>query len=293
MPKVYDCFAFFNELDLLEIRLNELNPVVDYFVLVEATRTFQKEPKPLHFAENRSRFQQFAGKLIHVVVDSYPSFFTRFRIPTPMDYDNHQKNQIVEGLKNAQPDDIIIYSDLDEIPAPDKIREYRNTPGIKVFEQRLYSYFANCAVIDCPAAPELPKKHGHVRWRGSVMGHYRDFKDTKSFRKMRDQQEPSITLIEEGGWHFTYLGGLDSVLYKLNSFAHTKEKQFGIHDFATRSSLEKMLREGRDILGREIAYRLTPIDATLPEYLHTNCAKYPHLFREQWDISAHPSEHSA
>lgn len=130
---IYDCFAFFNELDLLEIRLNELDPVVDKFVLVEATRTFQKQPKPLYFEENKSRFKDFEHKIIHVVVDEYPNFFSRFRIPTPMDYDNHQKNQIIRGLKDAKPDDVIIYSDLDEIPRAEKIMQYKDVPGIKIF----------------------------------------------------------------------------------------------------------------------------------------------------------------
>ncbi len=280
MSKIYDCFAFFNELDLLEIRLHELDPVVDYFVLVEATRTFQKQPKPLYFVENRDRFKAFEKKIIHVVVDHYPNFFTRFRVPTPMDYDNHQKNQIVEGLKNARPDDIIIYSDLDEIPDPEKLKAYANKPGIKVFEQRFYSYFANLAMVECKAAPELPIKNGQVRWRGSVMGFYRDYEDTKSFRKMRDLSEPDVTVIEEGGWHFTYLGGLDSVIYKLHSFAHTKEKKFGIHKLASREELEEMLHKGHDLLGRDIRYRFMPVDEILPQYLRENMQLYPELFRE-------------
>ncbi len=280
MGKVYDCFSFFNELDLLEIRLNELDPVVDYFVLVEATRTHQKQPKPLYFADNRERFKRFEDKIIHVVVDRYPNFFSRFRIPTPMDYDNHQKNQIIQGLKNAQPDDVIIYSDLDEIPAPEKLREYAQRPGIKVFEQRFYSYFANLAMVEAADAPELPIKDGQVRWRGTVMGFYRDFNDTKAFRKMRDLNEPEVTVIEEGGWHFTYLGGLESVIYKLHSFCHAKEKKYGVHKLANREELEQMLREGRDLLGRDLRYRFMPVDETLPRYLRENHERYSELFRE-------------
>lgn len=281
MPKIYDCFAFFNELDLLEIRLNILNSVVDYFVLVEATRTFQKQPKPLFYDENKGRFNDFKDKIIHVVVDSYPNFFTRLRVPRPMDYDNHQKNQIIKGLTNAQPDDIIIYSDLDEIPAPDKVTEYCNKPGIKVFEQRFYSYYANCALMENPNLPNSPNKDGYARWRGSVMAHYKDFSDTKSFRKMRDRSEPEVTIIRDGGWHFTYLGGIESVIYKLNSFAHAREKKYGIQQTLKSNSadaLNEIINQGKDILGRDMLYKFVTPDDTLPQYLIENQHLYPDLF---------------
>jgi len=73
--RIFDCFAFFNELDLLEIRLNELDPVVDKFILVESTRTFQKQFKPLYFNENKERFKKFLPKIEHVIVDHFPTFF--------------------------------------------------------------------------------------------------------------------------------------------------------------------------------------------------------------------------
>ncbi len=281
MSRIYDCFAFFNELDLLEIRLNILNDVVDFFVLVEATRTFQKQPKPLFFHENKDRFKQFENKIIHVVVDTYPNFFTRFRVPRPMDYDNHQKNQIIKGLTNAQPDDIIIYSDLDEIPKPEKITAYSNKPGIKVFEQHFYSYYANCVLLENSSLSPSSNNDGLARWRGSVMAYYKDFTDTKSFRKMRDRSEPDVTVIENGGWHFTYLGGIESVIYKLNSFAHAREKKYGIqHTLKSNSieSLNEMISQGKDILGRNMIYKFITPDDTLPHYLVENQHLYPNLF---------------
>ena len=120
---IYDSFAFFNELD----------PVVDKLVLVEATKVFQKQPKPLYHEVNKSRFKKFEDKIIHIVVDEYPNFFTRLRIPTSKVYDNHQKNQIIHDLKDVKPDDAIIYSALDEIPQADKITQYKAQPGIKNF----------------------------------------------------------------------------------------------------------------------------------------------------------------
>jgi len=279
MSRVYDCFAFFNELDLLEIRLHELDPVVDFFVLVEATRTFQKQPKPLYYAENRERFREFADKILHVVVDDYPNFFTRFRLPTPMDYDNHQKNQIVRGLKGAQPDDIIIYSDLDEIPRAEKILEYRDVPGTKVFQQLFCTYFINCVCTDGPVEPCQLNRDGLHYWRGSVMASYADFRNTKEFRKRRDRQEPGIVQIAEGGWHFTYLGGIETVRQKLLSFAHTKEEKYRLENLDDSTQLQQMIESGSDLFGRDYRYAFVELDERFPRYVRDHRQRFAHLIK--------------
>lgn len=109
-PRIFDCFTFFKELDLLDIRLHELAPAVDHFVIVEAARTFSGEPKPLVFAENRGRFAAFDSKIIHVVVDDFPPARSAW------DRESYQRRQIARGLATAAPDDFIIISDVDEIP---------------------------------------------------------------------------------------------------------------------------------------------------------------------------------
>lgn len=113
------------------------------------------------------------------------------------------------------------------------------------------------------------------------MAQYSNFTDTKSFRKMRDKQAGDITIIEEGGWHFTYLGGIDSVVYKLKSFAHFNEKKFGIQDVLNKTTPEELqilLNEGKDVLGRAITYKFSDNFEALPQYLYLNRDKYSHLF---------------
>lgn len=125
MPRVFDCFPFFNELDVLEIRLTELDPLVDYFVIVEATLTHTGKPKPLYFDENRGRYNRFSRKIIHVVVDDLPS--------EPSDHwgrEISQRQAIMRGLELARPDDRIITSDCDEIPKPDMLRRALELPGL-------------------------------------------------------------------------------------------------------------------------------------------------------------------
>lgn len=110
--KIYDCFQFFNELDLLEIRLNVLNDHVDYFVLTESTVTFSGLNKPLYYQENKDRFEKFNDKIIHVVVEDTPD-------GNPFERDVFQKNAIIRGLQDCEDDNIILTSDLDEIPDPE------------------------------------------------------------------------------------------------------------------------------------------------------------------------------
>src|SRR5579859_7699219 len=137
---VYDCFTFFNELDLLEIRLNVLNSVVDKFVLVEATLTHQGKPKPLYYNENKARYSGFHDKIIHVIVDKYPDYEGK----SSWVLEHHQRNMIMQGLKECQPDDTILISDLDEIPRPELIKVYEHSKGIKIFRLSVYYYFINC-----------------------------------------------------------------------------------------------------------------------------------------------------
>ena len=120
---IYDCFSFFNELDILEIRLNTLNEVVDKFVLVEAPWTFTGNPKPLYFEENKERFKLFLDKIIHIVADQPPVSPTVTERENAWIRESHQRNSINAGLNNAKNNDLIIISDLDEIPNPQIIKK--------------------------------------------------------------------------------------------------------------------------------------------------------------------------
>jgi|ERR1022692_989649 beta-1,4-mannosyl-glycoprotein beta-1,4-N-acetylglucosaminyltransferase len=107
---IYDCFTFFDELELLELRLHELGDVVDKFVWVEATKTHSNKSKPLHYQENRVLFQAFHDQIIHVVVDDMPDSNDSWVL------ENFQRKCIARGLVNCRPEDFILVSDLDEIP---------------------------------------------------------------------------------------------------------------------------------------------------------------------------------
>src|SRR4051794_27673843 len=136
---IYDCFMFFNELDVLEIRLNVLAEVVDRFVLVEARQTHQRGGKPLHYADNRDRFASFADRIEHVVVDEFPEEATG-----TWGCENWQRNAIRRGIRDAKIGDTILISDVDEIPRPEFVAAADQRRGVTVSRQLLCSYFLNC-----------------------------------------------------------------------------------------------------------------------------------------------------
>ena len=116
--KIYDCFTFFNELELLDLRLKELYNHVDYFVLVEATLTHTGKPKELIFEKNKDKYSDYLDKIIYVKVNDLPDYNDFEGIWEP---ENFQRNCIVRGLTNAEDSDVIMVSDIDEIPRPSAI----------------------------------------------------------------------------------------------------------------------------------------------------------------------------
>jgi len=120
--RLYDCVVFNDELDLLEVRLRTAAPYVDVFVIVEATRTFSGDEKPLVFGENRERFKEWHDQIRHIVVDDLPP-----PVPTRWVSEVFQRDAIRRGLHDAQPEDIIIVADADELIHPEVLATMRTS----------------------------------------------------------------------------------------------------------------------------------------------------------------------
>ncbi|WP_175426530.1 tetratricopeptide repeat protein [Azospirillum brasilense] len=253
--RIYDCFQFYNELDLLEVRLAELDAVVDRFVLVEATFTHAGDPKPLHYAENRARFAAYADKIIHVVVDDDPGGFAWQR-------EAHQRDAIIRGLEGCDPTDMIIVSDADEILRPWVMERLRREPddGRSLFAPHLdiFLYFLDRKAPDpwvsVAAAPwELIRRIGANRARYlTKLGHGR--------------------VVPDAGWHFTWMGGIERFRAKLQAFAHREMiADFDQDPAANRERLDRFYATGRfdggAVPGMWTSLAPVPIDAGFPRMI--------------------------
>jgi|SaaInlV_165m_DNA_1040744.scaffolds.fasta_scaffold27520_2 hypothetical protein len=281
---IYDGFPFFNELDLLEIRLNTLKDVVDKFVLVEAENTFRGNPKPLWYLENKDRFAEFEDKIIHIVMGADKSFDkTHHRHMYENDF--AQRRYVYEGFRDCKDDDILILSDLDEIPNASTISKIAKEYVEPVTMKQLFFYhYLNTAF-----------NHGNDGpfWKGSVItskadldrefgGDLQVLRDIsihdlgRCARHSPDRQ--LLPMVDDGGWHFSFVGSGEFQNMKQKSYAHDEFDFMDENDFnAARENLYDPLLKGRGP-GASSFYGFVDLEK-LPEYVANNKDKFGHMLR--------------
>lgn len=286
--KIYDIFLFFNELELLEIRLNILDKYVDYFVIIESTETFTGLPKKLYFEENKHLFEKWKHKILHYVVKDTPKneedLKTRLSIKdlNPLDReivictlntDNvpdkkevqwlkefYQKEATKRILTELNDDDFCYISDLDEIWNPEIIIDY-SKDDIYKYRQTAYIYYLN--------------NRSNENWRGwvgTIGTKYKNIKNS-SINHIRTPRKNKFTVLWNGGWHFSFQGGENKIVKKLEAYSHQE-----INTSKIKSQIKNTISENRDIRGRHIKFWND--ESKLPKYLLENKEKYSELFRK-------------
>lgn len=259
--KIIDAFTFNNELDLLEIRLHELNDVVDHFVLSESTVTHANKPKPLYFSANRERFRSFLHKIDLVIFDDVKN-------PSSWGVENDHRRSLSEKIPvNLQDDDIILLSDVDEIPRKQSILDLKQLPE-NAFPHTLcfnmYSGSFHNKVVE-PA--------NHLQNDSTVALKFFQYRQNKDFQYYRDERSKSYPRTNDAGWHFTSMGGPKNVRKKIYSFAHDEYRNSGLN--FSEDSIMKRIQNGEDLFLRP-GYKTEKvgIDHSFPEYLVKNKEKY-------------------
>ena len=276
--KVFDSFIFFNELELLELRLNILNDVVDYFVLTESPFTVSGNEKPLYYQENKDRFGKFNDKIIHNVTETIPDDFSDYLMKKPFhtDYTStdesgtryidlpirfqravYNRECSAYGLvkAGASDDDIVMTSDADEIINPYVIE------NLDWFDPA-HNYVALCRAFYF--------KLNYIyqeNWKGTRLCTFNHLKTTTVDRLRTDWRQAHQ--IENAGWHFSFLGDADNVRLKLASYEHTENNISSNID-----NMEQRIDMGLDPLGRTNRLVPVPIDDTFPEYIVKNKYKF-------------------
>lgn len=262
--KVYDCFQFYNELDILEIRLNELDSQVDYFVIVEAELTHQYKEKPLYFEENKQKFKPFLNKIIHIVVNADQFYKPKTKIHWAHDNDQLQRRMLTKGIVDAKEDDLIMICDLDEIVSSEKLKflkeNYDGRPYI--FEQNHYYWYLNTRANGYMWTNAGIATKSTIDQIGT-----QQFKSNKTYHK--------FLKIKDGGWHFSCIGSAENMKNILENFAHTEYSHLTIDQLKTYR--ENLI----DVVGRTdegIDLVIDPIN-TMPVYVQNNIEKFKDYIR--------------
>ena len=280
---VYDCFQFFNELDILKIRMNVLNDVVDRFVISESTVTFSGKKKPLYFAENRERFSEFDNKIVHQIVQDTPDV-------DPFQRDSFQKCAVKRPLeKMCTDDDIIIFSDVDEIPNPEVLKNiFATMDKTKIYNmaQRNFYCYMNVeeksgSLLSVTGEFDNVDKH---QWLGTKVCAYSLIREKNlTTEELRNPDKKAYGIrVENGGWHFGYMARQkdedinDAVAYKIRSAAHQE-----LNNLGTMLRLKGRIKRNKDLFGRKTDFQVVEIDETFPEYIRSHLDEYAHLIKTE------------
>lgn len=276
---IYDCVPFFNELDILKLRMQIMAPYVDFFVIEEASVTFSGEPKRMIFAENRQLFAEFEEKIRYVAVENSP-----MEGVTTHERDKFQKNQLIWGLFDCKPEDIIIFSDVDEIPNPETLVRLLEgfEPG-KVYHlaQRMFYCFLNMEEISGNLLSITGEFPGVAKrqWLGTKVCSFSELpKEGIVYLREVSPEDKRSVRVADGGWHFGYMGGdgerdvAKRIGVKVQAAAHS--------EYNTKRYLNEAVDRllcGEDIFDRDAKFVRVEIDESFPAYLREHKEEYDFL----------------
>lgn len=281
--RVFDSFIFFNELDLLDLRLNILNDVVDYFVITESPWTVSGNSKPLYYLENKERFSKFEHKIIHNITEEIPNDYSDYmekkKYHTPMGgndlngtpYQEYpirfqraifNRDSSIYGALNfgIKDEDIILTSDADEIINPLVLENlsWFDPNNHYVCLQKAFYYKLNYLYQD--------------DWMGTRISTFKTLSNY-SVDLLRNMHKDAYR-IEQAGWHWSFFGDADNFRLKLASYEHTENNVE-----SNTANAERKIDEGIDPFGRSIQIKTIPIDDSYPEYIINNQEKYAEFIK--------------
>ena len=263
--KVIDCFTYFNEDVVLDVRLNTLDEFVDYFVIVECAYEHQGTKKKKNF--NIDKFKKFENKIIYKFIDKMPDDFLEFQKKNQWWIENYQRNYISNLLKFDK-EDFIIISDLDEIP------NLKNINLELVLKKYKYIFFSQDFFYYKFNNQNLTFK----KWPGSRGCQLKNLNSPQQLRNTKFPRKYEIIkrylsnnyVVENGGWHFSYILKTDEILKKVKGFAH---KEYNNSFFADKKKIEQKIKDNQDIYDRGYIFRKYE-DGKLPDYISKNKEKF-------------------
>ena len=264
---------YYDEDLLLDIRLNVLDKFVKKFVICEATYNHNGSPKKINFDINK--FKKFEDKIIFLKLEEQPDNLRKINkindnkknskiLDNALLRENFQRNFLINGIKDASPEDLIILSDSDEIPDLRKLHKINKDKKYIAFSQKMYMYKINIQNIE------------ESNWIGSKITKKKYIKSMQLLRNLKFKNYPFWRLdkrdlqIIEGGWHFSYLQSPEEILNKIKSFSHGEFNDGSISE----KEIEEKILKNEDIFNRGFTLKKTEIDESYPNYIIQNKSKY-------------------
>ena len=269
--KIFDCFSYWDEDLLLDLRLNILNNYVDYFVIIEGNKTWQNNPKKLRF--KIKNFKKFKDKIIYIPVEDMPDG------DDPYVRENYQRNCISRGIKDAHETDLIIISDLDEIPNPEQLSSFKIKDRYAVFKQKHFYYKINL------------QSEANPFWSGSRICVKKYLKSPQWLRDLKFKKRPFWridklrlnNIIENGGWHFCNLKTPENLLYKYKNLCETNDpyhfKEKINQKYLNVNEIKNRIDSREDLIGRDDRFKKIKITDDYPKYILENINRL-----EEWIV---------
>ena len=271
--KIIDCFNYFDEDLILDIRLATLSKYVDKFIICEATLDHAGNKKKLNF--DIKKFRKYENKIKYIVIDDLPKVVKKFKKHwhTAHARDQFQRNALTRGLSDCDPNDLVMISDLDEIPNPEKIFDFKKEDKYACFVQGNFLLKFNLLNISEP------------KWYGTRMCRKKDLKSPQWLREIKTKKMPFYKFykprfdkfIENGGWHFSSVKSAEGIYKKLNSYS---EQQFNNAKFKNIDIIKRKIDQKKDLFDRNYNFKVLKIDDTFPKYIYENKEKLKELIYE-------------
>ena len=250
---IYDCFIYNNEDLILDIRLNHLDKFVKKFIIVEARFTHQGKEKKTFL--DLQKFQKFKDKIIHLFIENFPSNSSNW------ERENFQRNYITNGLVEVFDEDYVLISDLDEIPNIKKFN-YNNKFKYTAFEQKNFSYKLNLLNTTYPS------------WYGTKGCKKKYLKSPQWLRNQKVKKNSFFkffsinwNIINNGGWHFSYLMSPNQIRDKIMSFGHA---EFNNEKYTDLKKIAEKIKKNSDLYDRNQNYKKVDFDQSFPLFIHIN-----------------------
>lgn len=290
--KIFDCFMYFDEDLVLDIRLNTLNEFVDYFIIVESTFTHRGDKRKLRF--DLKKYEKFRNKIIYLIYDNEPNGIQKINdedtesvksekyIFNAILRENGQRNHILNGLLDAEKNDVILVSDVDEIPNLTNVDFSKIRNKIFIFRQEMFYYKLNL---------KLP----NLIWSGTKGCRKKDLINPQWLRNIKDKnyskfrldtffskkKYSNIKFFDKGGWHFTNIKTAKEIQLKLKSYLHHRE--FDINPMSLEQ-IENVINDKKAIYDLKADQRVNKIGdgdklikyelKDLPIYIKENIEKF-------------------